>query len=96
MAHSDGRKIDEAMERGRAALALWRELGMKWLGVRPGHLGIRQNVDLIIIIIATIIPIITIFSDIVLFSSVHSFTHTHTHFCCYVQTLGSPSFHRLP
>ena len=76
MAHSDGRKIDEAMERGRAALALWRELGMKWLGVRPGHLGIRQNVDLIITI-ATIIPIITIFSDIVLFSSVHSFTHTH-------------------
>ena len=76
MAHSDGRKIDEAMERGRAALALWRELGMKWLGVRPGHLGIRQNVDLIITI-ATIIPIITIFSDIVLCSSVHSFTHTH-------------------
>jgi hypothetical protein len=46
LAHSDGRKIDEAMERGRAALALWRELGMKWLGARPGHLGIRQNVDL--------------------------------------------------
>lgn len=48
--------------------------------------------DLTYYTIATIITIITLFSDIVLFSSVHSFTHTH--FCCYVQTLGSPSFHR--
>lgn len=29
LAFSSQRKIDEAMERGRAALALWRELGMK-------------------------------------------------------------------